>query len=71
MARRSELIASRLDVEEIRRHIRADSLGYLSLDGMLKATGSDPASFCHACFTGAYKVGIEPDPTPQLALFDV
>ncbi|PYO17272.1 MAG: amidophosphoribosyltransferase, partial [Candidatus Rokuibacteriota bacterium] len=56
---------------EICRYLGADSLGYLSLDGMLKATGSDPASFCHACFTGAYKVGIEPDPTPQLHLFDV
>jgi len=32
---------------------------------MLKATGSDPTSFCHACFTGAYKVGIEPDPRPS------
>jgi hypothetical protein len=38
---------------------------------MLKATGGDPANFCHACFTGAYKVGIEPEPTPQLRLFDV
>jgi hypothetical protein len=37
---------------------------------MLKATGSDPAHFCHACFTGAYRVGIEPEPTPQLRLFD-
>jgi amidophosphoribosyltransferase len=68
---RKELIASSHQVDEICRYLGADSLGYLSLDGMLKATGSDPASFCHACFTGAYKVGIEPDPTPQLALFDV
>jgi amidophosphoribosyltransferase len=68
---RKELIASSHEVGEICRYLGADSLGYLSLDGMLKATGSDPASFCHACFTGAYKVGIEPDPTPQLALFDV
>jgi amidophosphoribosyltransferase len=68
---RKELIASSHQVDEICRYLGADSLGYLSLDGMLKATGSDPASFCHACFTGAYKVGIEPDPTPQLHLFDV
>jgi hypothetical protein len=37
---------------------------------MLKATGSDPSSFCHACFTGNYRVGMEPEDTPQLKLFD-
>src|SRR4029453_17084880 len=62
---RRELIGSSHSVEEIARYLGADSLGYLSLDGMLKATGSDPA-----CFTGAYRVGIEPEPTPQLRLFD-
>jgi amidophosphoribosyltransferase len=67
---RKELIASSHSVEEIRRYLGADSLGYLSLDGMLKATGGDPSHFCHACFTGAYRVGIEPDATPQLKLFD-
>jgi amidophosphoribosyltransferase len=67
---RKELIAASHSVEEIRRYLGADSLGYLSLDGMLKATGNDPASFCHACFTGAYRVGLEPEPTPQLSLFD-
>jgi len=67
---RKELIGASHSVEEIGRYLAADSLGYLSLDGMLKATGSDPANFCHACFTGAYRVGIEPDPTPQLRLFD-
>src|ERR1700756_2996266 len=49
---RKELIGASHNVEEIRRYLGADSLGYLSLEGMLKATGSDPASFCHACFTG-------------------
>ena len=66
---RKELIAASHDVEEIRRYLAADSLGYLSLDGMLKATGSDPANFCHACFTGGYKVGIGPEPDQQLPLF--
>jgi amidophosphoribosyltransferase len=66
---RKELIGSSHSVEEIRRYLGADSLGYLSLDGMLKATGSDPAHFCHACFTGNYRVGIEPEPTSQLRLF--
>jgi len=67
---RKELIGSSHIPEEIRRYLGADSLGYLSLDGMLKATGSDPGQFCHACFTGNYRVGIEPEPTPQLRLFD-
>jgi len=67
---RKELIGSSHNPEEIRRYLGADSLGYLSLDGMLKATGSDPGQFCHACFTGNYRVGIEPEPTPQLRLFE-
>ena len=68
---RRELIASSHQVEEIRRYLEADSLGYLSLDGMLKATGGDPSHFCHACFTGGYRVGFEVEETPQLRLFDV
>jgi amidophosphoribosyltransferase len=67
---RRELIAASHRVEEIQRYLGADSLGYLSLDGMLKATGSDPANYCHACFTGSYRVGIAPEHSPQLSLFD-
>jgi amidophosphoribosyltransferase len=67
---RKELIAASHAPEEIRRYLGADSLGYLSLEGMLKATGSPPEHFCHACFTGDYRVGIEPERAPQLQLFD-
>jgi amidophosphoribosyltransferase len=67
---RKELIGASHQSEEIRRYLGADTLGYLSLDGMLKATGADPATFCHACFTGNYRVGIEPEHTPQLPLFE-
>jgi amidophosphoribosyltransferase len=67
---RKDLIAASHNVDEIRRYLGAESLGYLSLDGMLKAAGSDPTQFCHACFTGGYKVGIVPEPTPQLRLFE-
>jgi amidophosphoribosyltransferase len=67
---RKELIASSHHPEEIRRYLGADSLGYLSLDGMLKATGADPSHFCHACFTGGYRVGFELAETPQLRLFE-
>jgi amidophosphoribosyltransferase len=67
---RKDLIGASHNVEEIRRYLGAESLGYLSLEGMLKAAGSDPTQFCHACFTGSYRVGIVPEPTPQLRLFE-
>jgi amidophosphoribosyltransferase len=51
-----DLIAARMDVEEIRRHLELDSLGYLSLEGMLSA-GSKPAgNYCTACWSGKYVV---------------
>jgi amidophosphoribosyltransferase len=53
--RRSELIAASHTVEEIQRYIRADSLGYLSLEGMERAVG-DSRSFCTACYTNRYPV---------------
>ncbi len=59
MARRDELIASRMDIEAIRRHIGADSLGYLSLEGMIRATGGTPDEYCVACFTGEYLVPVQ------------
>jgi amidophosphoribosyltransferase len=55
---RSELIAAQLDVEEIRRYIGADSLGYLSLEGLLKAVGGEAMRFCRACFDGKYPIPI-------------
>jgi amidophosphoribosyltransferase len=67
---RKELIGASHAVEEIRRYLAADSLGYLSLEGMLKATGAAPEHFCHACFTGDYRVGLEPERAAQLRLFE-
>ncbi len=67
---RKELIGASHSVDEIRMYVGADSLGYLSLDGMLKATGAEPDRFCHACFTGQYKVGFDGDDSLQLRLFD-
>ncbi|MGE5618371.1 MAG: amidophosphoribosyltransferase [Sphingomonadaceae bacterium] len=58
-ARQSELIAARMSVEEIRRHIGADSLGYLSLEGLLDSVGKRTSHFCRACFTGNYPVPIQ------------
>ena len=54
----SELIASSNSVEQIRKHLGVESLGYLSLEGMLRAAGGDPKEFCHACFSGAYPTAI-------------
>jgi amidophosphoribosyltransferase len=59
---REELIAANLDHEEIRRHLDVDSLGYLSLDGMLKAVPDGPNGFCHACFSGDYPTPPPTDP---------
>jgi amidophosphoribosyltransferase len=66
---RKQLIASSHKVEEICRYLEADSLGYLSLEGMIKAVGGDDTRFCHACFTGEYKVGFPREDTAQLGLF--
>jgi amidophosphoribosyltransferase len=51
---RSTLLASRLEVDEIREHLGADSIGYLSLEGLLEATGVSDAGFCTACLSGEY-----------------
>jgi amidophosphoribosyltransferase len=51
---RQDLIASRMTQKEICEYIGADSLGYLSLDGMLEAIGIDSGSSCTACWTGKY-----------------
>ncbi len=53
---RGELIASQNSVEEIKNFIGLDSLCYLSLPGMLEATGLDQDSFCLACFNGKYPI---------------
>jgi amidophosphoribosyltransferase len=56
---KSELIASRLpDVEAIRQHIGATSLGYLSIRGMTRAVGLPKNTFCLACFDGNYCIEI-------------
>ena len=52
---KSELIASNHTVEEIRRFVEADSLGYLSLDALRQAVGDDQKhEYCYACYTGDY-----------------
>jgi len=60
-ATRAELIASGLEVEEIRRSIGADSLGYVSLEGLIEATQIEDKKLCSACFTGIYPIRIPAD----------
>jgi amidophosphoribosyltransferase len=59
MATRKELIASHKSVEEIRQFIGADSLGYLSLDGLMKSVNLPRDSFCTACFTVDYPIPVQ------------
>jgi amidophosphoribosyltransferase len=69
MGRRWELIAARETIEQIREDIGADSLGYLTKEGLTAAINQPSKSFCMACFTGQYpievpqeldKLGLEP-----------
>jgi amidophosphoribosyltransferase len=57
---REELIASTHTVPEIQAHLGVDSLGYLSLDGMLRAAESHD-NYCHACFSGDYPTLVRAD----------
>ena len=59
MAGTQELIAAQKSVPEIREHIDADSLGYLSVEGLIRATEMPRDSFCLACFTGQYPIPVQ------------
>ena len=66
---REELIAANHSVEEIRQWVGADSLAYLSQEGLLAAVGDPPGQrFCTACFSGRYPVAVSQTDS-QLALF--
>ena len=58
---RGELIAAEYEVEQIRDSLGLNSLGYLSVEGMIEATGDSRDSFCLACFTGEYPEVIDGD----------
>ena len=59
---REELIAANNTLDEIRASLGVDSLGYLSLDGMLQSVPTGPTGFCHACFSGDYPTPPPTDP---------
>lgn len=68
MSTREELIASRKSVEGIRSFIGADSLGYLSIEGLLEVVDGVKGGYCDACFTGHYPVPVQLELTDKLVL---
>jgi amidophosphoribosyltransferase len=68
---RKELISASHTIEEIRKYITADSLGYLSHEGLSKSVGVENISYCSACFTGDYPISFQNmGRDPQLDLFE-
>jgi amidophosphoribosyltransferase len=65
-----DLIAANYTVKEIQSYLEADSLAYISLDGLYKAFPNGKKDFCKACFDGQYPVKSDVIETPQLSLFD-
>jgi amidophosphoribosyltransferase len=65
---RGELIAANKSLEEIRQFIEADSLAYLSLDGLLQAVRPDGGAYCTSCYTGVYPVAHPRDEQAYLQL---
>ncbi|MFM8357082.1 MAG: amidophosphoribosyltransferase, partial [Verrucomicrobiota bacterium] len=57
---RSKLMAANYSLDDIRKYLHADSLGYLSEDGMVAATGQRKEAFCLACYNGDYPVKYDP-----------
>jgi len=65
---KSELIAATHTLEEIRDFVEADSLAYLSLEGLMRAVGKDRGAYCSSCYTGSYPVAIPRDEQAYLQL---
>jgi amidophosphoribosyltransferase len=59
MASYEELLAANNSLEKIRELVGADTLGYLSVEGLMKVVGGTNGGFCDACFTGNYPVPIQ------------
>jgi amidophosphoribosyltransferase len=66
--RRADLIAATHSVEEIRAFLEADSLQYLSLEGLLAAVGSRSGSYCRSCYTGEYPIAFPKDEEAYLRM---
>jgi amidophosphoribosyltransferase len=66
--RRSELIAATHTLEEIRKYLDADSVAYLSLDGLTAAVNGGRSNYCTSCYTGVYPVAFPRDEAAYLQL---
>jgi len=66
--RRSELIAATHTIDEIRDYLDADSVAYLSLDGLMRAVGEGREHYCSSCYTGHYPVAFPRDEKSYLQL---
>ena len=67
-ATRAELIAPGMNVDEICRSIGADSLAYISLEGLVASTGLPKKRLCRACFDGHYPIPVPPRAAEQMRL---
>lgn len=66
--RRSELIAATHTIDEIRSYLDADSVSYLSLEGLMSAVGDGRQGYCSSCYTGQYPVAFPRDEKSYLQL---
>jgi amidophosphoribosyltransferase len=66
--RRSELIAATHTIDEIRKYLDADSISYLSLDGLTSAVNGGKSKYCTSCYTGVYPVAFPRDEAAYLQL---
>jgi amidophosphoribosyltransferase len=66
--RRSELIAATHTLEEIRKYLDADSVAYLSLDGLTASVPDGKKKYCTSCYTGIYPVAFPRDEAAYLQL---
>ncbi len=71
MSTREEMIAHRRTVDQIAEHVDADSLAYLSLDGVYEAIGTPAEDHCDACFTGRYPLGDNGGGNSKFALEEI
>ena len=71
MSTREEMIAHGRTVEEIADELDADSLAYLSMEGIYEAIGGSPEDHCDACFSGHYPLGDPDDADSKYALEDI
>jgi len=66
-----ELMANKMDLEAMRKAIGADSLAFVSFEGMYRAVGKPRSLHCDACFSGDYPVPVEKQRSPQLSLLHI